>query len=228
MPPWIRARRLFAGYAERQAVGPLSFDLRQAETSTFIGPGGAGKSTLLRILHRVPEPDLWSRGRVEVPVESRLLRQKSLALDGSLAERLRATPGVSDPAAAVAAVWASSPEAAACLRGVADEPLATIGREKARLAMLTLALAGEPPLALLDEPDAELEEPWFSWVRGLLVDWRSRITLVLVTHHLEIAREVSDRIFLLVGGKIVESGPAAEIFERPRLPRTRDFLRMGS
>lgn len=228
-PPRIRIRGLCAGYAERQVLGPLSFDLRQGETSAFVGPGGAGKSTLLRILHRTPEPDLWLRGRVAYPaVPSRLLRQKSPAIDGSLGERLRDAADGRGAAEAIAAVWSSNPEAAACLQGLADAPLSSIGREAARLAWLTLALAGEPPLVLLDEPDAELQEPWFSWVRGLLVAWRSRTTLVLATHHLGIAREASDRVFLLIGGKLVESAPTAEIFDRPKLPRTRDFLRMGS
>ena len=65
-------------------------------------------------------------------------------------------------------------------------------------------------------------------MRQLLRAFRGRTTLVVATHHLELAREASDQVLLLVGGRIVESGATEALFEHPVHPRTRDFLRLGS
>lgn len=226
----IQVRGLRAGYRERQVLGPLSFDLRRGETSALLGPGGAGKSTLLRILSGAPGSDLWSQGSVMPPATEspRYLPQKAQELFGTFGEQLSAASGGREFEAAISAVWSSIPEAVGVVQSLVDTPLASIDRDRARLARLTLALAGAPAFVLLDEPDADLDEPWLSFVRRLLFDWRSRTTLVLATHHLEIAREVSDRIFLLIGGKLLESGRTAKIFDQPAHPRTREFLRMGS
>ncbi len=228
----IRVRELCAGYGDRQVLGPLSFDLRLGETSAFLGPGGAGKSTLFRILHEhilheAVEPELWRCGEVEVPfLEGRHFRQKSRAITGTLGGRLRDV--ADDAEALLSSVWTPSPEAASRLRDLLEVPAADLGFPEARLAELTVTLAGGPSIVLLDEPEADLEEPFLSWVRELLGYWRSRTTLILATHHLEIVREVSDRTFLLIEGRLIESGVTEEIFTRPKLPRTESFLRWGS
>lgn len=225
----IKIRGLRAGYRARQVLGPLTLELRERETSTFLGPCGAGKSTLLRILHRSADSDIWCRGYLHLPdTASRFCSQKPKASPDTLGERLQNQGGDRDPATAISSIWSSVPEAAAYVETLVDVPLSSLAREQFRIAWLTLALAGNPALVLLDEPDADLEGIWFSWVYRLLVSWRRRTTLILATHHLELARDASDHVFLLVGGKLVESAPTSDLFDRPVHPRTRDFLRMGS
>ncbi|HBL26933.1 MAG TPA: ABC transporter ATP-binding protein [Acidobacteria bacterium] len=226
--PGIRMRELRAGYGDRQVLGPLNLTLRGGEAATFIGPGGAGKSTLLSILHRIPVPALWIEGRLQLPPgASRLLAQKPPAPPGTLRERLReAAPG-SDPTVALAEVWASLPEAGAEVSALLDEPLAALDPGRRRIALLTLTLAGDPPLVFLDEPEADLDEPWFSWVCDAVAA-RRRPTRILATHHLELARRSSDQLILLIGGQVIEAAPTRVMFESPVHPRTRDFLRMGS
>lgn len=230
--PLIRMRGLRAGYGARKALGPLSLDLGKGETSVLIGPGGAGKSTLLRILSGTPAAasDFWCRG-VWSPVGAgaRLLPQKPPAPPATLRERLGDEAGLELPAeTAVGRVWASLPEASKAVTADLDTPLGALPQERLRLALLTLTLAGEPPFAFLDEPEADLDEPWHTWVRRLVVAWRGRTTLLLATHHLELAREGADHIVLLVGGRVVEAAAAETLFEHPVHPRTREYLRLGS
>jgi polar amino acid transport system ATP-binding protein len=88
------------------------------------------------------------------------------------------------------------------------------------------ALSMDPALMLFDEPtsalDPELVDEVLQTMRGLA---RSGMTMIVVTHELDFAREVGDRVIFMDGGRIVEQGSPAEVFGQPREERTRAFLR---
>ncbi|MEM9557047.1 MAG: ATP-binding cassette domain-containing protein [Acidobacteriota bacterium] len=96
-----------------------------------------------------------------------------------------------------------------------------------RLAAVDRALAEGASCCLLDEPADQLDDAERLQVIDSLRTGGER-TLVCVTHDLAFARQVADHIVLLVEGRLIEAAPTTDFFERPRLERTRTFLRMGS
>jgi polar amino acid transport system ATP-binding protein len=98
------------------------------------------------------------------------------------------------------------------------------GGQQQRVA-IARALAMEPELMLFDEVtsalDPELVDEVLQVMKGLA---RGGTTMVIVTHEMDFAREVADRVLFLDGGTLVEEGPPAVIFDSPRHPRTREFL----
>jgi polar amino acid transport system ATP-binding protein len=105
-----------------------------------------------------------------------------------------------------------------------DYPDRLSGGQQQRVAILR-ALAMKPELLLLDEVtsalDPELVGEVLALVRGLA---ESGITMVVATHEMSFARELADRVYFLDAGRILESGPPAEIFSAPKEPRTQQFL----
>ncbi|GAA1033692.1 hypothetical protein GCM10009557_36260 [Virgisporangium ochraceum] len=112
--------------------------------------------------------------------------------------------------------------------GLADKadgyPAQLSGGQQQRVA-IARALAKRPRLLLLDEPtnalDPELVEEVLAVVRGLA---RDGITMIVVTHEMAFAREVADRCVFMDAGRVVETGPPEEFFDRPSSPRLAAFL----
>lgn len=210
-----------------------------------MGPGGAGKSTLLRLLAGVPpEPrGFWKEGELESAFGSApsLLRQEPDEDERSLVEmlmpertdRVAAGPVEAERRASgeIAAVWRGCPEAERLLLATLDLPLRRLPRELRRLVEITGVVAGasgDTPALILDEPDSELDGEVAGWIESLLVGLRGRTSIVLATHHLGLARRVSDDVLVLIEGQLADAGSTSRIFEDPRNERTRTYVRMGS
>jgi ABC-type phosphate transport system ATPase subunit len=158
---------------------------------------------------------------------ARMLQQRPFpAGSWTVGEQLRQATGL-EPAAAVAAVWSHGPAAVELLT-LLDRPAADLAAGPLRGIRLTATLAVATDLVLLDEPDADLEDPWREWVLERVVALRGAASVVLATHHLGFAREAADDIALLVEGRLIEAGPTAQMFADAQHPRARHFLRMGS
>ena len=83
----------------------------------------------------------------------------------------------------------------------------------------------EPDVMLFDEPTSALDPEMVGEVLGVMKDLaKEGMTMVVVTHEMGFAREVGDRIIFMDGGNIVEQGTPEEIFDKPKNPRTKDFL----
>ena len=88
------------------------------------------------------------------------------------------------------------------------------------------ALAMQPRVMLFDEPTSALDPEWVGEVLGVM----RRVadggqTMLIVTHEMQFAREIADRVLFMEGGRIVEEGPPSELFDEPRDPRTQAFLK---
>lgn len=221
----LQVRGLSAGYEDHLVLDDVSLRLGTRRTTVVLGPGGSGKSTLLKVLAgSAPVPGFWRRGYVSAPEAVGWLPQRRHAPATSLA--CLVSPARPDAAAEVAhRVWSDEPRIReALVSGLDDAPVDT---NLWRLAAFTGVVGSDAPALLLDEPDVALEPVWLAALARKLSRERGRRTVVLVTHHLLLARMVSDVAVLLVDGQVLEAAENMDFFERPAQQRTRDFIRMG-
>ncbi len=229
-------------------------DLTQAvgTVTALIGPSGCGKSTFLRCINRLETPDggtIHLEGekvtseRGESPRLDEARRQRARSRTGMVFQSFNLFPHLTvlenileapllvqhRPRAEVES------EAIQLLKKVGLEnrsdfyPSALSGGQQQRVA-IARALATKPALLLMDEPtsalDPEMREEVLRVIRALSDEG---MTMMIVTHEMELARMAADEVVFFDGGRIAESGPPGAFFNAPRLDRTRDFLRsLGS
>jgi iron complex transport system ATP-binding protein len=208
----------------------LSFAIAPGEIVGVIGPNSSGKTTLIRLLTRVLEPV-----EGEIALEGRRLRDWGRA---ELARRLAVVPqgaprdfpftveelvlmgryphapgryfeDPEDVRAARAAMDATG------VLDLAPRPLASLGGGEIQRAVIARALAQEPRLLALDEPTAHLDLRYQAETAALLrrLNRERGVTILLVSHDLNLAAEVSDRLLLLAEGRLVRLGTPEEVLE---------------
>jgi len=244
--PLLAVRGLSKRYGDRTVLRAIDLDVMPQETLVVIGPSGSGKTTLLRCINRLEQPDAGSiavgderigerHGRAAS--ETYLARQRSrigfVFQRFNLFANLTALDNVSIGPRRVLGLPAADARARAAAQlgrlGLAEHaaklPSQLSGGQQQRVA-IARALSMEPLLMLFDEPtsalDPELVDEVLQTMRQLA---RSGMTMIVVTHELDFAREVGDRVLFMDGGRIVEEGRPEEVFSRPREERTRAFLR---
>lgn len=203
-------------------------------TTAVFGPNGSGKTTLLRLIAGLERPgagvvrigsapvrrDRDSRRNVAFAFQQAVFVGGSVRDNLDLALRLRDVP-VADRA------WRIDEAARECgIEPVLDRDARTLSGGEAQRASLARALALRAPVTLLDEPLAGIDRP----ARLQLLDDLPRLlttfaaTTVLVTHDREEAFRLADRLVILVGGRVLASGPKAEIYGRPPDRETAELL----
>lgn len=239
-PTLISARGLSAGYGPHRVVCNVTFELPEGETLVLMGPGGSGKTTLLRALGSPTTGEgPWIEGELRVAGRPRLAcRQKPrlgpASLRQLLAELGKPTEAVEGPTPSelLESTWGCAHEVVDFLIPALDEPLTGAGRDLLALSALSrLAVAARRQpgaLLLVDEPTAEVSARADGWLTELLDELGARHTMILVTHDQRLARRLADEVMLLAAGRLIETAPVADFFERPREPRTSHFVRMGS
>jgi iron complex transport system ATP-binding protein len=216
------------------ALSDVSFTIAAGEVFGVIGPNSAGKTTLLRLLTRVVAP-----ARGDVRLEGRPLRQLAHA---ELARRVAVVPqdaprpfpftveqlvlmgryphgpgrffeSDEDRALAHAAMEATG------VRDLAALPLEQLSGGERQRAMLARALAQQPALLVLDEPTSHLDLRYQAETAALIqrVNAERGMTVLLVSHDLNLAAEVCDRLLLLARGRLVRVGTPAEVLRRETL-----------
>lgn len=217
--------------------------LNPGERVAIIGPSGTGKSTLLRCLNFLDRPDegVIRIGELQVDA-SRASRAQILALRRrtsfvfqnyalfanrtareNLTEGLIGVRGLSRTDANARA------DAILARIGLGDKagsyPAALSGGQQQRVG-IGRAMAMESDLMLFDEPTSALDPEWVGEVLDLIRSIADgRQTMLIVTHEMQFAREIADRIIFMEGGRIVEEGPPEQVFDAPKDPRTAEFLR---
>jgi osmoprotectant transport system ATP-binding protein len=237
--PTIRVAHLTKRFGAQVVVDDLSFDVAQGETLVLLGPSGCGKTTLLKTLNRLLEPD---GGTIEIngqdvrqqrPEVLRrgigyVIQQVGLLPHLTVAQNVGVVPGLlGHPAAATAA---RTTELLNRLHLPAERfaamlPAQLSGGQQQRVG-LARALAADPPVILLDEPFGALDPITRAAVRR---DFREleelrRKTVVLVTHDVQEAFELADRIMLLNNGRIQQLGPPRDLLLNPANDFVRSFF----
>ena len=238
-----RTYRLGGGVIEQgreiRAVDDVSLELRRNEVLGLIGESGCGKSTLSRLLLGLERPDA---GNVELDGRSMgSLRRKDVARIlqpvfqdpySSLNPRETVEVAVSRPlwAHGVAdAVRTRVEEAVSSVglprRALSSYPSQLSGGQRQRVA-IARALVLRPRILICDEPTSALDVSVQAQILNLLNDLRAAtdISLILISHNLQVVRFLADRVAVMYFGKIVESGAASTVLEDPQHAYTRRLL----
>ncbi|WP_448720653.1 ATP-binding cassette domain-containing protein [Microbacterium natoriense] len=220
-------------FGETEAVSEASFVVPQGRTLGIVGESGSGKTTLARIMVGIERPDAGELRWAGAP-RVQLVHQNPLGafdprwtIDRSLREAL-AAGGV--PRAL------RSARVADLMREVdldpalaARRPIALSGGQRQRAA-IARALAAEPEVLVLDEPVSALDPSVRERVLQLLVRLQRerRLTMVFVSHDLDVVGAVADEVLVMQDGRIVEQGPTGAVFAAPQHPFTKELLAAGS
>ncbi|MBK1869265.1 ectoine/hydroxyectoine ABC transporter ATP-binding protein EhuA [Taklimakanibacter albus] len=238
-------------YGALAVLKELSLSVPQGEKIALIGPSGSGKTTVLRILmtlETIQAGTVWVKGEPlwHMPKGDGLAPATETHLHAmrrhigmvfqhfNLFPHMTVQENVARPPQIVLGVTSGEAEQRAQdllrLVGLAQKgasyPAQLSGGQKQRVA-IARALAMQPAIMLFDEPtsalDPELVEEVLAVLRDIALEGKT--TMLLVTHEMSFAREISDRILFLDGGAIVEEGPPDQIFSDPKEERTRLFLK---
>ena len=205
----------------RSLLGDVHFELERGEVLGVVGPSGSGKSALLRLLNRLDEP---TSGTVHLQgVDTRTLAPRELRRRiGMVMQRAYLFPGtVAENVAFGPKQWGrklSESEIEALLAqvdlaGFASRDAVTLSGGEAQRVAIIRALANEPEVLLLDEPTSALDENTRRSVEVLLESLirQRHLTCVWVTHSLEQARAMANKILSISSGRVAAYGPTAEV-----------------
>ncbi len=247
----LRVENLSKAFGATVVLKDVSLSVDKGEILIIVGPSGSGKTTLLRCIQCLEFPDRGAivldgvsfgtgdgpdrRWRPDPPrvLDAKRRRVGFVFQRFNLFANLTALHNVTIgphrvlgvPAAEARARAASLLERLGLGEHAGKLPSQLSGGQQQRVA-IARALSMDPALMLFDEPtsalDPELVDEVLQTMRELA---RSGMTMIVVTHELDFAREVGDRVIFMDGGRIVEEGRPAEVFSQPREERTRAFLR---
>lgn len=233
----IEARHIVKKFGPLTAVNDVSFKVNDGEVMSIIGSSGSGKSTLLRCVNRLEIPDsgeVLVDGDLITDANVREIRTKSamvfqnfnlfnnMTILGNITVAPIHVRGLSKQEA--------SEKAEALLEtvGLSDKrdemPCNLSGGQKQRAA-IARALAMDPEIILFDEPTSALDPEMVGEVLNVISKLAAEgMTMLIVTHEMGFAREISDRVIFMTDGSIVEEGTSDEIFNHPVHERTKAFI----
>ena len=226
-------------YGEHHALRDINTVVNRGEIVALIGPSGAGKSTLCRAINRletITSGEIVIDG-VPLPEEGRALaalradvgmvfQSFNLFAHKTVLENVMLGPvrvhRVSKNEAEERAL--KQLERVGVLNQKDKMPAQLSGGQQQRVA-IARALAMQPKLMLFDEPTSALDPEMVSEVLDVMHDLaQTGMTMVVVTHEMNFARQAADRIIFMADGQIVEEAPPADFFDNPKTSRARDFL----
>ncbi len=235
----IRVTNLKKSFGKLEVLKDISLDVSEGEVVVLLGPSGSGKSTLLRCLNQL---ETATSGQIIIDGHDVTNRHTDI-------NKVRENIGMvfqhfnlfnhltvmdNMTLAPVHLKLASKEQARQAAEqllqrvGLADKadayPSQLSGGQKQRVA-IARALAMKPDIMLFDEPTSALDPEMVGEVLAVMKELaREGMTMVVVTHEIGFAREVSDRVIFMEGGYIVEEGSPEELILHPKEPRTIDFL----
>ncbi|MEU4249586.1 amino acid ABC transporter ATP-binding protein [Amycolatopsis sp. NPDC026612] len=249
MTPVVSAQKIYKSFGSVDVLQGIDLEVHEREVLCLIGPSGSGKSTLLRCINHLEKIDagrLYVDG-VLVGYKQRgdklhELRESEVASQrkdiGMVFQRFNLFPHMTALENVMEAPIQVRREPKAQVRqralelldrvGLGDKaknyPAQLSGGQQQRVA-IARALAMKPKLMLFDEPTSALDPELVGDVLGVMKQLaKDGMTMVVVTHEMQFAREVADKVLFMDGGVVVEEGPPDQVIGSPREERTQSFL----
>ncbi len=239
-PVLLRISGLTKRFGAETVLDGIDLDIRRGEVAVILGPSGCGKSTLLRCLNGLEAPTAGTvlldgrpitansknitqlRQKIGMVFQSYdLFPHKNILDNVTLAPiKVQKRPRAEAEAAAEkllkrVGLWEKR----------RAYPRELSGGQKQRAAIVR-ALCMEPEVMLFDEVTAALDPEMVREVLDVMLELADRgMTMLIVTHEMQFARAIADRIILLDNGRIIEDAPPEQFFTQPATRRARDFLR---
>lgn len=238
----ISIRGIHKSFEDLEVLNGINLDIQEGEVISIIGPSGTGKSTFLRCINYLEKPD---KGTIRFEDQefnlSNLSKEKIFHLrkyssmvfqNYNLFKNMTSLENIMEHLISVKKINKKEAEKVALdlltQVGLADKkdeyPSRLSGGQQQRIG-IARAMAVGPKIMLFDEPtsalDPELVSDVLSVIRNLA---KSKQTMIIVTHEMKFARNVSDRVVFMDDGKILEEGSPSEIFQSPKHERLKEFL----
>lgn len=235
----VSVKGLVKSFGDLEVLKGMDVEIEEGEVVCLIGPSGSGKSTFLRCLNRLEEITAGT-----VVIDGFLITDPQTDINtvreniGMVFQHFNLFPHktvLENIMLAPVELKRKTKEEAETrgiqlleMVGLSDKagvyPAQLSGGQKQRVA-IARALAMDPDIMLFDEPTSALDPEMVGEVLQVMKQLAADgMTMMVVTHEMGFAREVSDRVIFMDGGYIVEEGPPEQIFEHPQNPRTIDFL----
>ena len=202
----------------------ISLEVDEGEVLSIIGPSGSGKSTLLRCATGLETPDggeIIKNGKIGLVFQNFNLFNNMTALKNCTVGQVKVLKKSKEEAEKKALYYLEKVGMAPYINA---KPKQLSGGQKQRVA-IARALAMEPEILLFDEPTSALDPQMVGEVLEVMRDLAHEgLTMIIVTHEMAFASDVSKRVIFMANGVIVEDRPPKELFENPKDPLTKDFL----
>ncbi len=233
----ISLEHLEKSFGDHKVLLDVNLKVEKGEVISVIGSSGSGKSTMLRCINLLEEPtggtirykdeDILTlnlskyRAEVGMVFQQFNLFDNMTALENCVKPQMKVLKRKRDEAERIAKEYI---EKVGMTAFVNARPRQLSGGQKQRIA-IARALSMNPEVILFDEPTSALDPEMVGEVLDVIKSLaKSGLTMIVVTHEMAFAREVSDRVIFMDGGVVLEEGTPAELFGNPKMPRTREFL----
>ncbi len=235
----IALSHLAKTFGENQVLRDINLEVRRGEVISVIGSSGSGKSTMLRCINLLETPtdgDILFNGvnirdksvsltdyraKVGMVFQQFNLFNNMTVLQNCVRPQMIVLKRERAEAERIAKEYLTRVGMGAYINA---RPSQISGGQKQRVA-IARALSMSPEVILFDEPTSALDPEMVGEVLDVMKGLaESGLTMIVVTHEMEFARDVSDRVIFMDGGYIVEEGTPDQIFTNPTMPRTREFL----
>ena len=235
----IALNHLEKSFGDHAVLKDINLSVKKGEVISVIGSSGSGKSTMLRCINLLETPTggeiLYEgmnirdnsikltdfRAKVAMVFQQFNLFNNMTALDNCVKPQMIVLKRTKEEATKVALEFIDKVGMSAYINA---KPAQLSGGQKQRIA-IARALSMNPDVILFDEPTSALDPEMVGEVLEVMQSLaKSGYTMIVVTHEMGFAREVSDRVIFMDGGYIVEEGTPDEIFTTPKQERTKQFL----
>ncbi|HEY4809764.1 MAG TPA: phosphate ABC transporter ATP-binding protein [Solirubrobacteraceae bacterium] len=241
---------VWLAYGENWVVRDVSLPVRQGEVLAMIGASGSGKTTLLRSLNRLTEITAGAARSGQITLDGQDIHELEvnelrrrvtmvfqqpnpfpMSIFDNVAYALAERPGRGGRRRRRSPEIEHAVADALHRAGLYDEVGGDLERSALRLSggqqqrlCIARALAAEPEVLLLDEPCSALDPISTATIEELIVELRDSVAIVIVTHNLQQAFRVADHVAFMHLGELVEYGTSEQVFDRPTIERTRDYI----
>ena len=243
----ISIKNLNAYYGDIHALKDVSLEIRNGEVIALIGPSGCGKTTLLRCMNRLNDEvdgarvsgtitldgqDVYSRTVDPVALRARMgmVFQKPNPFPKSIYDNVAYGPrihGIAADRAELDEIVNVSLERVGLLKEVKDrldEPGTDLSGGQQQRLCIARTIAVDPEVILMDEPCSALDPIATARIEDLIDELSADYVIVIVTHSMQQAARVSDRVAYLNDGRVLEIGETKRIFTNPRHKLTEDYI----